>query len=167
MLVVGIAEATERLLGLARIALAQDDQAAVRDLLGQYAVGSTTTSGSVPSRALSESRTCSALLAGIDHAARSCRSISAGSCADQCSAARATSSRFDSFTCGTSRNITTVVRPCPLRRARSVARRKPRSCPVCLLYEAPSRSTTKREGGHWIEERTGATRSGARGRCAG
>jgi hypothetical protein len=29
-----------------------------------------------------------------------------------------------SFTCGTSTNITTVARPCPLRRARSVTRRK-------------------------------------------
>jgi hypothetical protein len=62
---------------------------------------------------LSASRTCSALLAGMAHSDRSCCSISAGSCADQCSAARATSSRFDSFTCGTSKNITTVVRPCP------------------------------------------------------
>ena len=38
-------------------------------------------------------------------------SISAGSCADQCSAARATSSRLRCLTCGTSRNITTVARP--------------------------------------------------------
>jgi hypothetical protein len=34
MLAVGIPEAAERLLGLARIAIAQDDQPAVRDLLG-------------------------------------------------------------------------------------------------------------------------------------
>jgi hypothetical protein len=38
VLVVGIAEAAERLLGLARITVAQDDQSAVRDLLGQHAV---------------------------------------------------------------------------------------------------------------------------------
>ena len=79
------------------------------------------------------------------HYARRCCSISAGSCADQRSAARATSSRFESFTCGTSRNITTVVRPWPLRCARPVARRKPLSWPVCLLNEARKPSTTSSE----------------------
>jgi hypothetical protein len=38
MLVVRAPEAAERLLGLARVTVAQDDQPAVRDLLGQHAV---------------------------------------------------------------------------------------------------------------------------------
>jgi Family of unknown function (DUF6441) len=91
----------------------------------------------VSSSPLSAPRIRSALLADIDYSDRSCCSISAGSCPDQRSAARATSSRLRSFNCGTSRNITTVVRPCPLRRARSVARRKPLSWPVCLLNHRP------------------------------
>jgi hypothetical protein len=94
----------------------------------------------------SVSSTCSALLVGIDYSDRSCCSISTGSCADQRLAARVTSSRFRSFTRGTSRNITTVVRPCPLRRARSVARRKPLSSSVCLLNKARNPSTTSRDG---------------------
>jgi hypothetical protein len=38
MLIVGIPQAAERLLGLARIAVTNDDQPAARDLLGQRAV---------------------------------------------------------------------------------------------------------------------------------
>jgi hypothetical protein len=38
VLVVGVPEAAERLLGLARITVAQDDQAAGRNHLGQHAV---------------------------------------------------------------------------------------------------------------------------------
>jgi hypothetical protein len=75
---------------------------------------------------------------------------------------RATSRRLRSFTCGTSRNITTVVRPWPLRRVRSVARRKPLSSPVCLLNEARNPSTTRSEGPF---ER-GTNRSGPK-RCSG
>jgi ParB-like chromosome segregation protein Spo0J len=42
------------------------------------------------------------LLAGIDYSDRSCCSINVGNCADQCSAARATSRRFESFSLRTS-----------------------------------------------------------------
>jgi hypothetical protein len=112
MLIVSIAKAAERLLGFARIAVAQDDKAPPGIFSGSTLLRSIVAPSTVSSSALSAFRTCSALLAGIDYSARSCCSISAGSCPDQRSAARATSSRLDSFTCGTSRNITTVVRPC-------------------------------------------------------
>jgi hypothetical protein len=101
MLVVDVRKAAERLFGLARIAVPQVIRPPPGIFSGRTVLRSTTASGTV--------------------------SISAGTCADRCSAARATSSRFDSFTCGTSRNITTVVRPCPLRRARSVPRRAVRA----------------------------------------
>ena len=65
MLVVGAPEAAERLLGLARITVAQDDQAAVRDLLGQRAVALDDGIVTVSSSVLSASSTCSALLAGM------------------------------------------------------------------------------------------------------
>ena len=157
MLVVRALEAAERLLELARIAIAQDDEAAVRDLLGQHLLRSTSASGTVSSSAFSPSSTCSTLLAGIDHSARSCCSISAGSWVDQRSAARATSRHLRSFTCGTSRNIMTVVGPSPRVRARSVARRKPRSSPLLRLNEARKPSTTRSDG-PLAEARTGAAK---------
>jgi hypothetical protein len=83
------------------------------------------------------------LLAGIDHSERSRCSIRVGSCADHGSAARVTSSRLESFTCGTSKNMTTMVNPVPLRLARSLARRKPQSSPFCPLNEAFRPSTTR------------------------
>jgi hypothetical protein len=86
----------------------------------------------------------------------------AGSWADQRSAARRTSSLFDSFTCRTSRNMTTVVRPAPLCRARSVARRKARSSPVLRLNEARRPSTTRSDG----PPGRGTNRSGPK-RCSG
>jgi hypothetical protein len=58
-------EAAERLLGLARITVAQDDQAAAWDLLGRTLLRSIVAPGTVSSSALSASRTCSVLLAGI------------------------------------------------------------------------------------------------------
>jgi hypothetical protein len=68
MLVVGAREAGERLLGLARIAISQDDQPAGRDLLGEHAVALDDSTETVSSSALSASRTCSALLAGESRA---------------------------------------------------------------------------------------------------
>ena len=56
----------------------------------------------------------------------------------------------------------TVVRPWPLRRARSVARRKPLSSPVCLLNEARKPSTTRSDG----PLGRGTNRSGPK-RCSG
>ena len=69
----------------------------------------------------SVSSTCSASPAGIDRFDRTCCSVGAVSCADQRSAAWATSSRIESLICGTSRNITTMATPWPLSRTRSVS----------------------------------------------
>jgi hypothetical protein len=115
MLVVRAPEAAERLLRLARIAIAQDDEATDRDLLGQHAV--TLDDGQGPSQAPRRYRATLGLAGRHGSPARSC-SISAGSSATitgRC----ATSSRLQPpvARAGTS----TVVRPWLLRRARSVA----------------------------------------------
>jgi hypothetical protein len=65
MLVVRASEAAKRLLRLARVTVAQDDETTVWDLLGQDAIALDEASGIVLSSALSASRTSSALLAGM------------------------------------------------------------------------------------------------------
>jgi hypothetical protein len=112
MLVVRASEAAERLFRLTRIAVAQDDQPPFRDLLAQHAVALDNGIGDRLEQGLDGLEYPLGLARRHrDHSDRSCCSISAGSCDDQCSAAWATSSRLRSFTWGTSRNITTVVRP--------------------------------------------------------
>jgi hypothetical protein len=55
-----LGEAAERLFGLTRIAVAQDDETAAWDLFGQHALRSTMAPGTVWSSAFIVSRTCSA-----------------------------------------------------------------------------------------------------------
>ena len=65
MLVVGVPETAERLFRLARITVAQDDQPAVWDLLGQRAVALDNGIGDRFKQRLERVQPCSALLAGM------------------------------------------------------------------------------------------------------
>ena len=59
VLIVGVREAAERLLRVARVTILQDDQTAIRDLFGQHAVALDDGIGQRPTSALSASSICS------------------------------------------------------------------------------------------------------------